>query len=144
MILYNSILAKTILNKKKENVMLFGLHFTKRKFPEPCKDMEMMIYRKQYIECTLLSLIPTLILSLLVSWWFMLLTIIMYRALYYFEWILLLCFHKTIRKDHEGSFLSAFDIEAKENSYDLLYLRKRKRRAWMKHYGKADVCLETE
>lgn len=30
MILYDSLLAKAILNKKKENVMIFGINFTKR------------------------------------------------------------------------------------------------------------------
>ncbi|MFV0589044.1 hypothetical protein [Bacteroides reticulotermitis] len=147
MILYDSLLAKAILNKKKENVMIFGINFTKKKYLEPCKEMEMMIYRKIYFECILLALVPALIPSVLISWWFMLLVPMMYYILYSIEWVILLFSSKakTSRRDHLGNYLSAFDLEAKVNNYDLLYLRKRKSWAWTKLYGKVDTqYLERE
>lgn len=141
MILYDSLLAKAILNKNKENVMLFGISFTKKKFLEPYKEMEMSIYTRLYFESTLLALPPALLLSVLLSWWFMLLVPLMYYILYVIEWFLLLFSRKakTNRRDYHGNYLSAFDLEAKGNNYDLLYLRKRKSWAWMKIYGKANA-----
>lgn len=128
MILYNSLLAKIVLSKEQENFMLFGINFTQRKYVEPCEEMEMLIYQKQYSECTALGLLPALILSLLISWWFMLLIPATYYIIYSIEWIILRCSKSSRRQ-------SAFDIEAKKYRHDLLYLRKRKRFAWTKYLG---------
>lgn len=133
MILYDSMLAKAVLNDKRENLMLFGINFTKKKYLEPVKEMEMVISQKQYTECMLLAFLPSVALALLVSWWFLLLIPTTYYILYAIEWVILHCIP---RKKHSNRYLSAFSIEAKSNRHDLVYLRKRKAFAWMKHYAK--------
>lgn len=128
MILYNSLLAKIVLSKEQENFMLFGINFTQRKYVEPFEEMEMLIHQKQYNECTALGLLPALILSLLISWWFILLIPSTYYILYSIEWIILRCSKGSRRQ-------SAFYIEARKHRHDLLYLRKRKHFAWTKYFG---------
>ena len=126
MILYNSLLAKIILNRKRNKrehyFMVFGCCFTRYKYLEIWEDMELRIHERQYFECFLLALMPSLVLSLLFSWWFMLLALFSYHLLYWAErWF-----------GHHSSF----DWEALEYCGDTLYLRKRKFCAWMKWYGK--------
>ena len=53
--------------------MLFGCCFTRYKYLEAWEDMELRIHERQYLECFLLALLPALVLSLWLSWWFMLL-----------------------------------------------------------------------
>ena len=85
MILYNSFIAKIILNRKRNKrehyFMIFGCCFTRYKYLEIWEDMELRIHERQYFECFLLALIPSLVLSLLFSWWFMLLD---YSVIIYF------------------------------------------------------------
>lgn len=107
---------------KKYYFMLFGCCFTRYKYLEAWEDMELRIHERQYLECFLLALLPALVLSLWLSWWFMLLAFVNYHLLYWIErWF-----------GHHSSF----DWEALEHCGDSLYLRKRKFCAWMKWYGK--------
>ena len=89
MILYNSLLAKIILNRKRNKrehyFMVFGCCFTRYKYLEIWEDMELRIHERQYFECFLLALMPSLVLSLLFSWWFMLLALFSYHLLYWAE-----------------------------------------------------------
>lgn len=133
MILYDSRLAKAVLNDKRENLMLFGINFTKKRYLEPVKEMEMTICQKQYTECMVIAILPSLVLSLLVSWWFLLLIPTAYYIIYAIEWMLL---HGAPRNAFPGRYMSAFNIEAKSNRHDLVYMRKRKAFAWMKRYAK--------
>lgn len=122
MILYNSLFAKVFRSKKKHYFMIFGCCFTRYKYLEVWEDMELRIHERQYLECFLLALVPAIILSLLLSWWFMLLALFNYHLLYWGErWF-----------GHH----STFDWEALEHCGDTLYLRKRKSCAWKKWYGK--------
>lgn len=129
MILYNSLLAKIVLSKEQNNFMLFGINFTQRRYLDPCEEMEMLIQQKQYNECMALGILPAFILSLLISWWFVLLIPATYYLLYSIEWIILHC-SKSLKRQ------STFILEARRNRFDLLYLRKRKHYAWMKFFGK--------
>ena len=96
MIFYNNSLARLLLKKKsRESFMLFGLNFSKRRFPDPCKDMKMRIKEKQYQECFLLGLIPALFLGVSFSPWFILLPIFTYRILYVLEWLICKHIYKT-------------------------------------------------
>ena len=123
MIFYNSLLAKWFLGKGKKHYFMLGwFFFTRYKYLEVWEDMELRIHAKQYWECFSLTLIPALILSLLFSWWCMILPFITYDLLYWFEKII---YHHSI-----------FNWEAIKHSGDTLYLRKRKAYAWKKGYGK--------
>lgn len=122
MIIYNSRLAKLLLGKKKYYFMFFGCCFTRCKYLEAWEYMELQIHERQYLECLLLALFPSLILSICFSWWFMLLALASYHLLYWLERAL---WHH-----------STFDWEALEHCGDSLYLRKRKFCAWKQWYGK--------
>lgn len=79
MIFYNSLLAKWFLGKGKKHYFMLGwFFFTRYKYLEVWEDMELRIHAKQYWECFSLTLIPALILSLLFSWWCMILPFITY------------------------------------------------------------------
>ena len=74
MIFYNSLLAKWFLGKGKKHYFMLGwFFFTRYKYLEVWEDMELRIHARQYWECFSLTLIPALILSLLFSWWWMVL-----------------------------------------------------------------------
>lgn len=122
MIFYNSVLAKMFLGKKRHYFMLACFFFTKHKYLEVWEDMEMRIHARQYWECFSLFVLPGLLLSLLFSWWWMLLPALAYHLLFMIE--RLFCKH------------SVFNCEAIENRGDALYLRKRSSYGWLKRYGK--------
>lgn len=120
---YNSLLAKWFLGKGKKHYFMLGwFFFTRYKYLEVWEDMELRIHARQYWECFSLTLIPALILSLLFSWWWMVLPFVTYHILYWFEKII--CHH------------SIFNWEAMKHCGDTLYLRKRKAYAWKKVTGK--------
>ena len=92
MIFYNSLLAKWFLGKGKKHYFMLGwFFFTRYKYLEVWEDMELRIHARQYWECFSLTLIPALILSLLFSWWWMVLPFVTYHILYWFEKII--CHH---------------------------------------------------
>lgn len=122
MILYNSKLANLFLSKKKHYFMFFGCCFTRYKYLEGWEDMELRIHERQYRECFLLAFLPTLVLSIWLSWWWILLAFGMYHLLYWLERIIW---------RH-----SVFNWEALKYCGDSLYLRKRKSFFWLKYYGK--------
>ena len=79
MIIYNSLLAKTFLNRKKRHYfMIFGCCFTRFKYLEVWEDMELRIHARQYTECFFLALFPALVLSVWLSWWWMLVAFMSY------------------------------------------------------------------
>ena len=128
MIIYNSLLAKTFLNRKKRHYfMIFGCCFTRFKYLEEWEDMELLIHARQYTEFFFLALFPALVLSVWLSWWWMIVPFVTYDILYWLE--------KAFRSH------SVFNWEAVENCGDTLYLRKRKSYAWMKWYGKKTLPL---
>lgn len=127
MIFYNSYLAKWLLGKDKHFFMVGGFFFAKDRSLEVWEDMELRIHVRQYWECLSLTLLPAFVLSLWLSWWWMLLALATYHLLYWFE--------RTIHSH------SVFDWEATENCGDALYLRKRKSYAWMKWYGRKNLPL---
>ena len=128
MIIYNSLLAKTFLNRKKRHYfMIFGCCFTRFKYLEGWEEMELQIHARQYTECFFLALLPALALSVWLSWWWMIVPFVTYDILYWLE--------KAFRSH------SVFNWEAVENCGDTLYLRKRKSYAWMKWYGKKTLPL---
>lgn len=141
MIVYNSLLAKVILGKEEGKIRFGGFCFTKNRFWNIDEYMEVAIYERQYWECVMLVLLPVLVLSLWLSWWFFLLIPLSYNILYGVEWLIL---HYVVKLDKKvggelrrfGSYYSAFDLEIRGNRHDLFYLRKRKGFAWMKGYAK--------
>lgn len=127
MIFYDNLLAKWLLGKERHFFMIGPLCFTRYSYLEVWEDMELRIHVRQYWECVLLTLVPAFFLSLWLSWWWMLLPLVIYHLLYWFE--------RTFRPH------SVFDWEAIENSGDTLYLEKRKNFAWMRWYGKKTLPL---
>lgn len=136
MIFYNSSLAKCFLNKDKESLMVLGMNFTKKRYPSPEQEMKMLIKKKQHQECLIITTPIALVLSLLGSWWFMLLPLIAYHLFYGIEWVI------RSRQKSSGSttdFIphkgcTVFDCEVNRHCIDLVYLRKRKSFAWVKFY----------
>lgn len=122
MIIYNSRLAKWFLGKRKYFFMVMGFCFTRYHYLEVWEDMELRIHERQYRECLLLTILPALVLSLWLSWWWLILPLIIYDLLYWLE---------VIWRHH-----SAFDWEAMEFCGDVVYLRKRKSYVWMNYYCK--------
>ena len=107
--------------------MIFGCCFTRFKYLEGWEEMELQIHARQYTECFYLALLPALVLSVWLSWWWMIVPFVTYDILYWLE--------KAFRSH------SVFNWEAVENCGDTLYLRKRKSYAWMKWYGKKTLPL---
>ena len=129
MIVYNSFLAKWFRGKKRKHYFMFmGIFFTRYRYLEIWEEMELHIHERQYAECLLLTIIPALALSLWFSCWaWMILPFMTYELLYWPE---------RIWRRH-----SVFDWEAMENCGDSLYLRKRKKYAWMKHYCRKSLPI---
>lgn len=138
MIFYNSALAKFFLNENKDSFMALGINFIKRRHPNPEQEMRMLIKEKQYQECLIITFPIALILSLFISWWFMLLPLIAYHLFYTIEWgIRALQPNSSFTTDfvpHKGC--TAFDCEVNRHCIDLVYFRKRKCFAWTKFYFK--------
>lgn len=120
MIVYNSRLAKCFPGRRRHYFMLFGICFTRFRYLEAWEEMELRIHERQFTECVLLAFLPAMVLSLLFSWWCMLLLPLNYHLLY--------CTEK------KWGHHSAFDWEALEYCGDALYMRKRENFAWMKYY----------
>ena len=80
------------------------------------EEMEMRIHRRQYAECFLASLLPSLLLGWQVCWGFALLPLFAYYLLYWAE---------RLAVGH-----SAFDYEAEKESEEVSYFVVRKRFAW--------------
>ena len=65
--------------------MIFGCCFTRFKYLEGWEEMELQIHARQYTECFFLALLPALVLSVWLSWWWMLLAFMSYHLLYWLE-----------------------------------------------------------
>ena len=74
-----------VLREKKHYFMVGGLFFTRYKYLEVWEDMELRIHARQYWECFFLTLAPALILSLWLSWWWMIVPFVTYDILYWLE-----------------------------------------------------------
>ncbi len=125
MIVYNSRLAKYFLKGKRNKcfITLFGITYTTESGFLPMDiSLEMKIHRQQYSECFWASVIPTAILCVFGSLFFVVLPFLMYHILYWIEYK---------AKGH-----SAFDYEAALNHDDAAYPVMRKSFAWKKWYWK--------
>lgn len=121
MVVYESRLARMLLrNKRKTYITLLGISFTTSGyFISVWEATEMRIHRRQYAECFLMALIPTLVLCFL-SWWFALLPWLSYYLLYGLEYM--------VRRH------SAFDYEAETYGAEASYFMVRKKFAWLHWY----------
>ena len=126
MIIYNSRLAKLFVKaENKHYFMLFGICFTYHKHCEYWEEMEMLIHKRQYMDCMLLAALPAFVLACLFSWWFLLLIPSAYHILYWLELFLIK--------------VSSFDKEAKKFSNDRMYFRRRKFAPWTRFYARKNV-----
>ncbi|ERI88920.1 hypothetical protein HMPREF1981_00164 [Bacteroides pyogenes F0041] len=126
MIIYNSRLARLFLKaENKHYFMLLGITFTRHKHCEYWEEMEMLIHKRQYVECMLLAALPVFILSCLFSCWFLLLIPLAYHILYWLERFLINA--------------SSFDREAQRFSNDRMYFRRRKFAAWRSLYARKNA-----
>ncbi|GAE23431.1 hypothetical protein JCM10003_3197 [Bacteroides pyogenes JCM 10003] len=105
--------------------MLLGITFTRYKHCEYWEEMEMLIHKRQYVECMLLAALPVFILAYLFSWWLLLLIPLAYRILYWLERFLINA--------------SSFDREAQRFSNDRMYFRRRKFAAWRSLYARKNA-----
>lgn len=123
MVIYKSKLANIVLSKNSHNdyITLLGISFTRKGyFISIWEGVEMKIHRRQYAECFILAIIPTILLCLFASCFFIVLPLFSYHIFYWFEQAI---YHH-----------SAFDYEAKANCMETTYFIVRKKFAWMKWY----------
>lgn len=127
---YNNRLAKLLLFSGYTTIMLFGFILTKLNTLPPSTLRHENIHRRQYLECTVVSLPLAMFLYWLVSWWFLLLVPVFYYILYISEWLV-----RLFRPGNAYRYIS-FEREAYWNQNDPGYLGERKWFAWMKYYNK--------
>lgn len=127
---YNNRLAELLLASGYTTIMLFGFIFTKQNTLPSSTLRHENIHRRQYLECTMLSLPIALFLCWLVSWWFLLLIPGFYYILYVGEWLA-----RLFRPGNAYRYIS-FEREAYWNQNDPGYLSERKWFDWMKYYNK--------
>lgn len=140
---YNNRFAKLILFSNYSTIMLFGFILTKLlELSEVIKRHE-QIHQRQFLECMEIAVIPSVLLSVYVSPWWLLLIPMLYYILYLVEWFISLVYHMfTDRKIGGGKVnnnayrASAFEMEAKLNQGNPNYLEERKWCAWIHYYGK--------
>lgn len=126
MIFCNNILAKTFIkNKQKYFIRIGCLFFVAPKYLEFWEETEPEIRTKQYWECFMLAIIPSLALSAMLSWWCMIIPFLAHDILYFAE---------KLMTSH-----SIFDWEAQAHAGVPLYTRKRKAFPWLKGYGRKNL-----
>lgn len=142
-IYYNSKLAKLILFGSYHTIMLFGFILTKLKELSETTIRHERIHQKQFFECMEIAAIPSVLLSLYVSAWWLLLIPIFYYILYGVEWFISFVYHLFTDERIGGGKVnanayraSAFEMEAKFNQDNPNYLKERKWGAWFRYYGK--------
>lgn len=89
------------------------------------EEMEMRIHRRQYTECFLAALLPSLLFGWLLWWGLVFLPLLAYYILYWAE---------QMAVGH-----SAFDYEAEKESEEVSYFVVRKRFAWRRWYWKKEL-----
>ena len=89
-----------------------------------------------------IAAIPSVLLSLYVSAWWLLLIPLFYYILYGVEWFISLAYHLFTDERIGGGKVnanayraSAFEMEAKFNQDNPNYLKERKWGAWFRYYG---------
>lgn len=142
-IYYNNLLAKLILFGNYHTIMLFGFILTKLNELSEAVLRHEKTHQKQYVECMEIAAIPSVLLSLYVSAWWLLLIPLFYYILYLAEWFVSFVYHLfTDSRIGDGKVnanayrASAFEMEAKLNQDNPNYLKERKWGAWMHYYGK--------
>lgn len=139
----NNRLAKLILFGSYHTIMLFGFILTKLKELSETTIRHERIHQKQFFECMEIAAIPSALLSLYFSAWWLLLIPLFYYILYLTEWFVSFIYHLfTDSKIGDGKVnknayrASAFEMEAKLNQDNPNYLKERKWGAWFRYYGK--------
>ena len=142
-IYYNSKLAKLILFGSYHTIMLFGFILTKLKELSETTIRHERTHQKQFFECMEIAAIPSVLLSLYVSAWWLLLIPLFYYILYGVEWFISFVYHLFTDERIGGGKVnnnayraSAFEMEAKLNQDNPNYLKERKWGAWFHYYGK--------
>ena len=135
--------AKFILFGSYHTIMLFGFILTKLKELSETTIRHERTHQKQFFECMEIAAIPSVLLSLYVSAWWLLLIPLFYYILYGVEWFISLVYHLFTDDEVGGGKVnanayraSAFEMEAKFNQDNPNYLKERKWGAWFKYYGK--------
>lgn len=142
-IYYNNPIAKLLLFSGYPTIMFFGFILTKKLRLSLDTETHEQIHQHQFIECVELAAIPAILLSLCVSWWFLLLIPTFYYSLYLGEWSLSFVYHCVVdyrlgiaEINHKAYKSIAFEREAKMNQGCRCYLKERKWFAWFRYYGK--------
>lgn len=142
-VFYENWFAKLILFGGYTTIMLFGFILTKLKELSEATIRHERTHQKQFFECMEIAVIPSALLSLYVSAWWLLLIPLFYYILYLTEWFVSFVYHLfTDSKIGDGKVnknayrASAFEMEAKLNQDNPNYLKERKWGAWFRYYGK--------
>ena len=127
MIIYDSKIARLLQGRLKpyDYVTLPIVTLTALREKGIWEEMEMRIHRRQYAECFLASLLPSLLLGWLLWWGLAALPLFAYYLLYWAE---------RLAVGH-----SAFDYEAEKESEEVSYFVVRKHFAWRKWYWKKEL-----
>ncbi|WP_294617609.1 hypothetical protein [uncultured Bacteroides sp.] len=142
-IYYNNRIAKLILFGRYTTIMLFGLILTKLQELSEATIRHERTHRRQFLECMEIAAIPSVLLAIHVSPWWLLLIPLLYYILYLAEWLISFVYHLFTDSKIGGGKVnanayraSAFEMEAKFNQDNPNYLEERKWGAWIKYYGK--------
>lgn len=135
--------AKFILFGSYHTIMFFGFILTKLKELSETNIRHERTHQRQFFECMEIAAIPSVLLSLYVSAWWLLLIPLFYYILYGVEWFISLVYHLFTDERIGGGKVnanayraSAFEMEAKLNQDNPNYLKERKWGAWLHYYGK--------
>lgn len=135
--------AKLILFGTYHTIMLFGFILSKLKELSKSILRHEQIHQRQFLECLEIAIIPSTLLAIFVSPWWLLLIPLLYYIIYLIEWFISFIYHLfTDNKVGNGSVnnnayrTSAFEMEARLNQDNPNYLKERKWGAWFKYYGK--------
>lgn len=101
-IYYNNKLAKLILFGGYTTIMLFGFILTKLKELSEATIRHERTHQKQFFECMEIAAIPSVLLSLYVSAWWLLLIPLFYYILYLAEWFVSFVYPPVYRQQDWG------------------------------------------
>lgn len=136
-------LAKMILFGNYTTIMFFGFILSILKEITAEIERHERTHQKQFFECMEIAAIPSVLLSLYVSAWWLLLIPLFYYILYLAEWFVSFVYHLFTdniigsgKVNANAYRASAFEMEAKLNQDNPNYLKERKWGAWFRYYGK--------
>ena len=142
-IYYDNRLAKLILFGRYTTIMLFGFILTKMQELSEATKRHERTHQRQYLECMGIAALPSILMAIYDSPWWLLVIPLFYYILYLAEWFVSFLYHLFTddkigggKVNSNAYHASAFEMEAKLNQDNPNYLEGRKWCSWILYYGK--------